>query len=362
MTAQILSPQLTDNSQQLPTGAVSDLVIATDTDRLDISLWSDGLKFYDASLYAYDGKVTMEGARDLIEMHFREKGWSVHAVTVKVCAPGIATPLATKDICCLYCEYDTPVTSFDKAFLSLFGVQRTHLGSVVSVAADNTEALAAATLTAVGLTAAGAAASQTIPLSSISPQGAQPANYCHISLDDLMAELSGLSPKISTLKHFTVKAGDRQKTFYLDSHTDYFTLCFRSIFNCPEYIDIPGSTVMSTEVSRADAYVGGSISQYDQSSLRSYKVTTAPLTRGEAEAFAQVIESRDIRIRLRGVDYPIAVIDHTIDVSYDNDNLNTILFTWRFKSPRPRLFGTTLDPLLAGDDGIFTQEFTPEYQ
>lgn len=363
MTAEILSPQPVILDTPVTTSSLDALVIATDADRLDIELIAGSVRFFSVSMYAYDGKVTMEDIGSLIEYRFRQKEWTIQTVTIKAYAPGISTALATRTITCLYCEYDVPLSAFDKTFLSLFPVQRTHMGSVVTVATDSPGALATATVTAVGLSDSGAIATHTIPLSAISSDNLSlNPNYTHIGLSALMAELSTLSSPPSTLRYFTVNAGSRQKTFYVDTHTDYFTVCFRSIFNIPEYIDIPGVTVMTTEVSRSDAYINGSLTQYDQSTLRSYKVTTAPLTRGEAEAYAQIIESRDIRIRIRGTDYPIKVTDHTIEVSYDNANLNTIQFTWRFTGPRPMLFGTTLDPLLTGDDGIFTEEFTPEYQ
>lgn len=344
-----------------PTSSVGDITVATDTARLDISLWMDASQFYAVSLYAYDGKVTINDVGSLIEYQFRKKGYSIHQVTIKVNAPGVTATLASKVMTCLYCEYNLPVSSFSGTFLSLLNVQRTHIGSIVSLATDNPEELAAATLTAVGSAADGSAASKTITLAAVASI-ASGAYHCHVSVDDIISELASLSPKITDLRYFTVDAADRQKTFYIDRHTDYMTLCFRNIFNFPEYIDIPGVTVTTTEVSRSDASLSGITTQYDTSTLRSYKVTTAPLMRSEAEAFPSIIESSDISIRLGKSDFPIIITDHTIEVSDDNAELNTMQFTWRFPDSRPRLFGSSLDPLLSGSDRIFTQEFTHEYQ
>ncbi len=166
---------------------------------------------------------------------------------------------------------------------------------------------------------------------------------------------------MSQVSIISVSYGDIVKSLFICDIPDYLEFRYRNCFNCPETAFVSGASVMKTEVSRDLAVCAGHSLQYNHLTSRTYEHTTAPLTRMEAAALSQLIESRSVSVIIDGKEYPVIITDHTSEVSNDDSSLNTMKFVWHFTGKRPRLFGDTLLPLMESF-GIFTQEFDETYQ
>lgn len=336
----------------VPTSALSSLSALTDEPSLTVSMRSGYQTIFTTKLYAYYGVVEFTDPASLIEQYMRDAGRFYAPVEITFDTESIT-------LNCLYCEYDLPPdTDLSATFLTLLPAQRTHPGSVVTVAAGSQEAISQATVKVLGTDSEGHPLTHTLDSTCLT-QGL--FGLAEINVSALIALVTSTTD-IRRVTSFTVNSGPRQKIFFIAPDPDFLTFRFRSCFNVPETVDIPGVSVMVTEVTRDDALCSGRTLQYNRQTSRTYTHTTGPLTRIEAAALAQLIESRSVTLLVDGTEYPVIITDHTSEVTDDNSTLNTLKFTWRFTGHRPRLFGPTLKPLLDESTGIFTTPFTPEYQ
>ncbi len=338
----------------VPTSALKVFSATTAAEALDVSIESDSAAspLYSGTLAAFGGKVELLDPASIIEEWMREKNMVAATITVTFGNEAIMFDA-------IYCEYELPDNfDFSKSFLSLIYAQRTHKGSVITIAAESSEALMAATVTAVGLDASGTPVS---PQLSFFPSGQIPAVHSNSSFVDSLLTRFRSSTQIVDIQYLVFDSGSRQKVFFIVDDQQFVTIGFRNIFNIVEYIDIPGIVTEKSEISRDSAMVNNSLVQYNQQSLHTYEISTAPLTRDEAEAFAQIVGSRETVIRIENVDYPIKITDHTIESTTDDTSLDSMKFTFRFPAARPCLFMPGLSPFRPSHR-IFTEQYSKQYK
>lgn len=352
MYVDFLSSDLAERSICV-TSAIGRIDISTDAPSLRISLSADGAEFYSARIYAYDGKVSVDDLASVIELHFQRQGWHRHAVTISAIVADAPEVSDSMTLDCLYCSYDLP-EDFDlsKSFYTCFQTQRVPPSAEFPVYGPMTQD------SVVSLRVSGRDADfnpASYELQMFAADG-----YIRISIPEIAERcltLGGLQ-RIYTVSIF---CGDIVKSVFIYNMPDFLEFSFRNCFNCPETIFVPGKSVMKTEVSRDLAYSSGHVLQYNYMTTRTYEHTTAPLTRMEAAVISQLVESRYVSVTVDGKVYPVAITDHTSEVSNDDSTLNSLKFTWRFTGKRPRLFGDSLSPLMESY-GIFTKQFEEPYQ
>lgn len=346
MSDTILQTGLADRPL-VPSSALKLLSAVTEEPSLEVSLMCGGNTIYSGNLAAYGNIVELHDPASLIEAWFRANNRVVATVTVRF-------GLAVLPVTVLYCEYDLPdEPDFSQSYLSLISAQRVHRGSVVTIAADSFEALKATVVTAVGVDSDGIARTVEFPLnisSTVAPVSVS------VPVDTLLRYAGALAD----VHCFSFDSGDRQKVFFLVNDTRFITIGFKSAFNVREYIDIPGTVVHAAEVTVENATLDRTLVQYNRKSSHTYEVTTAALTREEAEAFAQIVESRETVLRSGGVDYPIVITDHTIESSDDDSSLPSMKFTYRYAGDRPALFASGASPFVE-PDRIFTAQYSKQY-
>lgn len=351
MSTTILQAHL-ESVPLVPTSALTSLSAQTTEASLRVSLTCGHDTIFTTILYPHLGIVEFQDPASLIEHYLRKKGATTATIVARFGTEALA-------INCIYCEYELPAGhDFSASFLTLLPALRVHDGSVVHIDADSLAALEAISVTAVGTDAAGSL--KSFHLTDPSPVA---ISYGRATLDisQMIARVKA-SSGITRIHCFTASSGARQKSLFLVSDPSFLTFRFRNCFNAPETVDISGTSVMKTEVSRQLAICQLRSRQYDYVTDRTYVHTTGPLTRMEAAALSQLVESRDTAILLSGTEYPVLITDHTAEVSDDDSAQNTFKFTWRFASRRPRLFGATLSPLLDESLNIFTGQFSLEFQ
>lgn len=336
----------------VPTSALTLLSAQTTEPSLTVAMHCGVQSIFSAKLYTLYGKVEFHDPASLIEQFMRDNHRFIARIEIIFGTEAIT-------LNCLYSDYDLPLdTDFSATFLTLLPAQRTHPGSVVTIAVDTQDAITAATVKALGTDPEGHPLTHTLDHTVLTQKI---FGLAEIDVSALIAKVKEESA-MTKVTSFTVNSGSRQKSLFISPDPDYLTFRFRSCFNVPETVDISGVSVMKTEVSRDVATCSGRTLHYDRHTSRTYEHTTGPLTRIEAAALAQLVESRAVSLLIDGTEYPVLITDHTSEVTDDNSTLNTLKFTWRFTGNRPRLFGSTLRPLLDESKGIFTEPFTPEYQ
>lgn len=335
------------------TSALGRLVVSTDAESVRVSLSHENEVFYAATLYAYDGVVCIDDLASVIESLFLRLGWHSHSIRISVAASGHPDISAFMDVNCLYCSYDMP-DDFDPSvsFFTCLQAQRVPPSAVLKlygkVAKNNPVRFSVSGFMADG---------SPVACNILSTAG---DGYVSVDIPSICAQCKSAF-SFASVSIVTAVYGSLSKSFFICEMPDCLEFSYRNCFNVPESVFVSGSSVMKTEVSRDSAFCAGKILQYNHLTTRTYEHTTAPLTRMEAAAISQLIESVKTAVVVDGAEYPVIIDDYTSEVSNDDSSLNALKFTWRFTGRRPRLFGETLSPLLESF-GIFTTQFTEPYQ
>ncbi len=335
------------------TSALGRLTVSTDAAAIRISLSYETYEFYSATLYAYDGLVHVDDLASVIESLFVRLGWHSHTIRISAAAAGTPEVSAFIDVNCLYCSYDMPDDFNPSAsFYTCMPAQRVPPHAVLKVY-GNVSKNNPVRFGVSGYMSDGSPVACNI-------QTTAGDGYITVDIPDIMSQCRSAFA-FSQVSIVSVVYGSMSKSFFICDMPDCLEFNYRNCFNVPESVFVSGLSVMKTDVSRDTAFCAGKILQYNHLTTRTYEHTTAPLTRMEAAAMSQLIESINTAVVVDGAEYPIIIEDHTSDVSNDDNSMNSMKFTWRFTGRRPRLFGDTLSPLLESF-GIFTSQFTDPFQ
>lgn len=352
MYVDFLSSDLADRPICL-TSDIGRIVVSTDAPSIRISLSAQGQEFYSAVLYAYGGKVTVDDLASVIELYFISLGWHTHSVSFRAEASDDPSVSDSMMINCLFCSYSLP-EDFDPAttFFSCQQPQRVPPSAIISlygqIPANQTVRLGIS-----GFNSSGSPKACQIMATSYN-------GYVIVDIPSIINQCKSVyaMERVAAVSVFCVNVS---KTLFVCDMPDFLEFRFRNCFNCPESVFVSGASVMKTEVARDMAVCAGQAQHYNHLTTRSYEHTTTPLTRTEAAAISQLIESRSVSVMADGIEYQVIITDNTSEVSNDDASLNTLKFTWRFTGKRPRLFGETLKPLTE-NSGIFTEQFTDPFQ
>lgn len=327
--------------------------VTTDQTKLDVSLAADGDTFFSVELYALDGKVELFDPGSIIEDYCRRTGDIVLPVD-------ITFGTATKNILFLYCEYEMPPTLVPSSVpLLSASAHRVHAGSSFSFAVLPAGPHDAFCIKAVGHRADGRIAS----VSFSDTTDISDSYHADFNVDDIVAKaLQQSAPAIVDVLYFSVEHGGRQLMCYIAPSPAFLTFRFRNIYNVPELADVEGSMVVKSDTSREKAICAGDIVQYDRRTDRTYQFVTGPLPSVEVETLLQLVASYSLQIHIDGAFYDVVIEDHTCEPSTADDSLEVIKFTWRFKGRRPVSFNSPAFGIAPTSRGIFSDQFTPEYE
>lgn len=336
-----------------PSSAIESLVFESDSDRILLSLMCGSDEFYSAVLYTCDGVVTAERIDRAIGDYMLANSLHRAVITVRAMPPDMPSVMALMNVDVLYCAYTLP-EGFDlsAAFHTLLQTQRVPPSAVLKVYGDM-QVGADVSFRISGVKADGT-------FDSCEMTGSASDGFVSVDIGS-MSQWAALNAYMSKVTMVSLFYGDAVKSFVVVDMPSFVEFRFRNCFNCPESVFVSGISEMVTDVSTDMAVCNGRAMQYNRSVTRSYEHTTAPLTRLEAAAVSQLVESHASEVCVGGEYYPVLFTDHELKVSNDDSTINSAKFTWRFSDSRPRLFGDSLSPLLESF-GIFTHQFQDPFQ
>lgn len=343
------------------TSEARSIVATTDEDRLSVSLTCSGVAIFNVDLYAYDGKVELFDPGALIENYFIANQMICNEVTVRF-------GTASRNFKFLYCENDMPY-SFDPSNVLLLSshARRVHIDSQFTVAALNVVQNTPFVFKAVGHDNLGRIARTQFNNST----NIDDTLFTDFSVSDIVSKATGHNVSgfgvlkenaLEDVMYFSVEHGGRQLMCYITPAPAYLTFRFRNIFNVPELVDIEGSMVTKSETTRKDAVCSGDIVKYDRRTDRTYQFTTGPLPADEVESLAQLLSSHALQLLADGSWHDVVIEEYSYDDSTDDDSLTAVKFTWRFKGRRPVKFNSPLFGIQPSRRGIFSDEYSPEYE
>lgn len=175
-----------------------------------------------------------------------------------------------------------------------------------------------------------------------------------------------------TLHAYSVHAGQRAFTFYVQDHEPPLSLYFRNAFNVYERCDLQAVTTHKPKSDRSIAVTHRLSTFYNQQNEKQYEVETSGLTMEQARWIEQLFYSHDVRMATKRDDLseetfgqynpqymPIVLItDFTCEIHDRDGELNTVKFTYQYQDRRTYL---PTDYLSVDHDRIFTEPYNPTY-
>ncbi len=195
---------------------------------------------------------------------------------------------------------------------------------------------------------------------------------CEMLIGIVESPADGRPREAITLHAYSVHAGQRAFTFYVQDHEPPLSLYFRNAFNVYERCDLQAVTTHKAKSDRSIAVTHRLSTFYNQQNEKQYEVETSGLTVEQARWIEQLFYSHDVRMATKRTDLseetfgqynpqymPIVLItDFTCEIHDEDGELNSVKFTYQYQDRRTYL---STDYLSVDHDRIFTAPFNPTY-
>lgn len=310
-------------------------------------------QLYWAVLFAENGRVEIADVGALIEQYYRSNNITAGNIKIKF-------DDSYSIVFAVYCEEVMPDSwdLNDQLWITSY-VQRVHYDSVVTIAALKNLHLDGMVRVLGHQHSDGVLSAQDYPLQTPFCQGEIYTIYVKFYVDWALGKLNETPREpLDDVVLISFEYNGSQVLLYMMRETEYLTFEFSNIFNVRERVDLCGTVKRKTEVERNEAISGGSTLQYDRKIIRSYEVETEALSEDDAKMVERLITSHSASVIIDGVKQPIIITDETCESSNDDESLTTYKFTWQFADRRLKDWNAVM-PV---HDGIFTQEYTEEYE
>ena len=360
-------------SSQIP-----DIVIGTTTnDEVEVSLACPDHTIFSATHFPYGNSVKVHDLRSVVEYYLRDRNISLDEFELRAAVGGTSQTLATFKVLYLEQHFTGDIGEFLRNnFLT------TMAGKLTSPAATEflhffIEANAQEYITY-----------QVVA----SVYGGEPRIYqmrencglynhdriksveltCEMLIGIVESPADGRPREAITLHAYSVHAGQRAFTFYVQDHEPMLSLYFRNAFNCYERCDLQAVTTHKAKSDRSIAVTHRLSTFYNQQNEKQYEVETSGLTMEQARWIEQMFYSHDVRMATKRTDLseddfgnynpqymPIVLItEFTCEIHDEDGELNTVKFTYQYQDRRTYL---PTDYLSVDHDRIFTAPFNPSY-
>jgi hypothetical protein len=175
-----------------------------------------------------------------------------------------------------------------------------------------------------------------------------------------------------TVHAYSIHAGLRAFTYYVQRHEPSLSLYFRNAYNVYELCALQAVTTHKPKVDRSIAVTHRLSTFYNQQNEKQYEVETSGLTMEQARWIEQLFYSHDVRMATVLTDFedenygsynpqymPIILItDFTCEIHDRDGELNNVKFTYQYQDRRTYL---PTDYLSVDHDRIFTDPYNPTY-
>jgi len=195
---------------------------------------------------------------------------------------------------------------------------------------------------------------------------------CEMLIGIVESPADGRPREAITLHAYSVHAGQRAFTFYVQDHEPPLSLYFRNAFNVYERCDLQAVTTHKPKSDRSIAVTNRISTFYNQQNEKEYEVETSGLTVEQAKWIEQLFYSHDVRMATKREDYSeetygsynptympqILITDFNCEIHDRDGELNSVKFTYQYADRRTYL---QTDYLSVDHDRIFTSPYNPTY-
>ena len=328
---------------------VLDLIISAG-DHVNIAIDVDGTVILRVTLYTYNGTTRLVELAELVEQYMFDTGGFLCEVTVYEVDDDDPTDLT--QLCqfqVLYCYANintTPENFLRKNFISTAHLKRLEPGVPEKLFFYDVDAANDTLRMQVGYMEGDKMRVATVD----NANSLIHTDFVNVNIDDI-AELADVDNVVMA----TFTLGVRQMMYCTKSIPADAVFRFHNMFNKPEWLPLNCVTNDKQIGERTVVKVRRDIVLATVNHEVEHDVETAPLSKDEALLVTQLCESHDVKI-LKGVLRDITIIDRTCEISDEHGQLPTAKFSWQYLDGKQYTSIHNVE-----DDGIFSDEFDPNY-
>ena len=361
--------------------AIPDLVLTTsDDNEAEIILRCPDMTIFSAVHFPYSRRITIHDLRSVVELYMRERNLTLDEFELLAVHNGTQQTLAGFKVVYLEHHFDGDIEEFLRNnFLTTMSAKLTSPKATeflhFFIEAGVQELITYQVVASVEGIAGGEPRIYTMR------ENCGQYNYSRIYKLEITYEvLMGIveSPadgrprdKI-TVHAYSIHAGQRAFTYYVQRHEPSLSLYFRNAYNVYELCALQAVTTHKPKVDRSIAVTHRLSTFYNQQNEKQYEVETSGLTMEQARWIEQLFYSHDVRMATVRTDFeeenygsynpqymPIILItDFTCEIHDRDGELNTVKFTYLYQDRRTYL---PTDYLSVDHDRIFTDPYNPTY-
>ena len=357
--------------------AIPDLVLTTsDDNEAEVILRCPDMAIFSAVHFPYSRSITIHDLRSVVELYMRERNLTLDEFELLAVHNGTQQTLATFKVVYLEHHFDGDIEEFLRN------------NFLTTQSAKLTSRLATEYLYFF------AAAGEDVTIRHelvVSYDGGEPrlevrkefrGSYGHNRIEKIEVTYPMMmgwvtdgmehTPDRVRLLAYSLHAGQRAFTFYVQDSEPPVAMYFRNAYNCYELCALHAVTTHKPKVDRSIAVTNRISTFYNQQNEKQYEVETSGLTMEQARWIEQLFYSHDVRMATKRTDYeeeysqnynpqymPIVLItDFTCEIHDRNGELNTVKFTYQYSDRRPLL---PTDYLSVDHERIFTDPYNPSY-
>lgn len=338
--------------------------IFSDSDSVDVKFSADGVLLFSETFFVLDGFVSVSNLSEIVDMFILKlNGKNFCDCVLSASGNGSASVAFRVMYCSRKVDIQDCMAWLKLNFLTFSPFRRVAPSEVVKLiwyggSDDNIVSVSSTFLDPDGLSHV----HEYRPSNVFDFEDAADLHFFEVC-PDLIADRikSELHLDCITLHSFTVRCNDRSVTCFVDlRHLSASKFFFLNCFGIQDSVSVQCRTTAVASSERQVASIGGTSLFYDVVNSREFEVQTAPLTPVECSSLEQLLFSPKVKIQWRGDDtdfdalHEILITDFTCDISNSDDELNDVMFTWRFADSVP-----SVDLPVSGE--IFDSNYNPVF-
>ena len=388
-------------SSQVPDISIS----VTDDNEAEIMLDVPDMTIFSAVHFPYGHNITIHDLRSVIEYYLRDRDISLDEFALRVKHNGATQTLATFKVLYLEQHFTGDIGEFLRNnFLTTMAGKLTSPMATeflhFFIAAGSQETVRYQVVASVDGIDGGE------PRVYQLTENCGTSNYDRVHRLEVTYEVmmglvespaQGRPRDAITIHAYSVHAGARAFTFYVQRHEPPLSLYFRNAFNVFERCDLQAVTTHKPKVDRSIAVTNRISTFYNQQNEKEYEVETSGLTVEQAKWIEQLFYSHDVRMATKREAFAeratsaalgnsgtssellslargfseetygsynptympqVLITDFTCEIHDEDGELNTVKFTYQYQDRRTYL---PTDYLSVDHDRIFTAPFNPTY-
>lgn len=313
------------------------LEVNTDCTSIGVAIDLQDVRAYESTMYPYNGVVTVNDLRSIVETAMKANGFGVRIMSIEVWAEGENTTMLD-DIAVVYSTLKPSVAS--ETFL-----RNNFLMSSKSILVPRSETIDLYYFNN------GAFQDQITAYINYAPMDnpddvrtytwnggstnhTYQENYLkHVNLGYALFQ-GYLYLQTNTLYRIisaTYKMGNKSYSIFFTEEGEPMAFQFVNAFGCREMAFVYGKETRKTEAEHSEAVLGRRTVYYDDKVKVTHEVETAPITYNQAMALNQLLTSPEVKRKLDSTRMPeVLLSDLGSEISTSDKDEIKLKFSWRY--------------------------------